>query len=99
MMGSDITAMSSWTPPDDIISLSVEEVGRSLRYIGLKPHLMNQFLEEQIDGTLLNDIDENLLMEGFPALNALDRKKVMDFKSGWRDACTQPHTPPGANQR
>ncbi len=74
----------SWTPPDDISSLSVTEVARSLRYIGMKHHVVLRFVEEQIDGKQLQELDDVLVREGFPYLNALERKKVIDFANGWR---------------
>ncbi len=75
----------SWMPPADVSEMSVEEVGMSLRYIGLKETLVQLFLDQQIDGKQLNDLDQQLLKEGFPDLNALERKKVLDFvHHSWR---------------
>lgn len=75
---------ASWRPPDVIDTLSVEEVTLSLLYIGLKRESAQLFAEQQIDGHQLQELDEQLLAAGFPQLNALERKKVLDFRSGWR---------------
>ena len=74
----------NWVPPNDISNLTVEEVMESLRFIGLKETVVKRFFEEQIDGLQLEDMDKDLLIEGFPELNALERKKVLDFVAGWR---------------
>ncbi|WAR23020.1 GARE1-like protein [Mya arenaria] len=73
-----------WIPPDDISTLSVLEVSKSLRYIGMKDRVVIRFSREQIDGNMLQTLDVKLLKEGFPELNALDVKKILDFVSGWR---------------
>ena len=80
--GSELSWM--WCPPEEIFSLSVEEVALSLRYIGMKESIIQRFREEQIDGKQMTDFDAELLGEGFPELNALDKKKVLDFVAGWR---------------
>lgn len=73
-----------WRPPIDLSNLSVQEVSRSLRYIGMKDRVVKRLANEQIDGQLLCSLDKNLLREGFPELNALDVKKIVDFIKGWR---------------
>jgi len=73
-----------WVPPDDISGLSVLEVSKSLRYIGMKDRVVIRFSREQIDGDMLQTLDVKLLKEGFPELNALDVKKILDFVGGWR---------------
>lgn len=52
------------------------------RSVALMSHKTTQF--KQIDGQLLCSLDKNLLREGFPELNALDVKKIVDFIDGWR---------------
>ncbi|XP_076440084.1 uncharacterized protein LOC143279795 [Babylonia areolata] len=74
----------NWSPPDDISGLSVHEVSRSLRYIGMKDRVVLRFANEQIDGSMLCSLDKRLLKEGFPELNALEIKKILDFVRGWR---------------
>ncbi|BFY99729.1 hypothetical protein BsWGS_02769 [Bradybaena similaris] len=73
-----------WLPPNKIEELSVHEVSKSLRYIGMKDRVVLRFSKEQIDGSMLCTLDENLLKEGFPELNALEVKKILDFIRGWR---------------
>ncbi|KAK3091118.1 hypothetical protein FSP39_017241 [Pinctada imbricata] len=73
-----------WRPPSDISNLSVQEVSKSLRYIGMKDRVVLRLANEQIDGQLLCSLDKQLLQEGFPELNALEIKKIMDFINGWR---------------
>lgn len=73
-----------WVPPDDISNLSVLEVSKSLRFIGMKDRVVIRFAHEQIDGSMLQTLDIKLLREGFPELNALDIKKILDFVNGWR---------------
>ena len=73
-----------WKPPDDIGYLSVLEVSKSLRYIGMKDRVVIRFAHEQIDGDMLCSLDKKLLQEGFPELNALEIKKILDFVRGWR---------------
>lgn len=74
----------NWTPPDDISGLSVQEISKSLRYIGMKDRVALRFANEQIDGNMLCSLDKRLLKEGFPELNALEIKKILDFVRGWR---------------
>ncbi|XP_013086046.2 uncharacterized protein LOC106070650 [Biomphalaria glabrata] len=73
-----------WTPPMEIEGMSVQEVSKSLRYIGMKDRVVLRFSNEQIDGSMLCTLDEKLLKEGFPELNALEVKKIVDFIRGWR---------------
>ena len=83
--GSTVTGREdNWFPPDDISGLSVHEVSRSLRYIGMKDRVVLRFSNEQIDGSMLCSLDKRLLKEGFPELNALEIKKILDFVRGWR---------------
>ncbi|XP_033739023.1 uncharacterized protein LOC117326385 isoform X2 [Pecten maximus] len=73
-----------WIPPDDLSTLTVLEVSKSLHYIGMKDRVVIRLANEQIDGSLLCSLDKQLLREGFPELNALDVKKIVDFIDGWR---------------
>jgi len=81
---ASISDDSSWTPPDDLSPLSVMEVAQCLRYIGIKHTAVLRFVEEQVDGKQLQELDNELLREGLPELNAFERKKVIDFSAGWR---------------
>ncbi|KAL8558041.1 hypothetical protein ACOMHN_022934 [Nucella lapillus] len=83
--GGTLTSVEEyWTPPEDISELSVLEVSCSLHYIGMKDRVVLRFANEQIDGKLLSSLDKRLLKEGFPELNALEIKKILDFVHGWR---------------
>ncbi|XP_013414382.1 uncharacterized protein LOC106176505 [Lingula anatina] len=73
-----------FVPPRNLAPLSVQDVCRSLRYIGMKPPVIQDFLDQSIDGKMLIDLDEDDLNEGFPHLNALERKKIVKFIRGWR---------------
>lgn len=73
-----------WLPPDAVEGMSVAEVSKSLRYIGMKDRVVLRFSNEQIDGDMLQTLDRQLLVEGFPELNALELKKIIDFVKGWR---------------
>lgn len=73
-----------WLPPDNIHCLSVQDVSRSLRYIGMKDRVVKRFANEQIDGQMLVSLDWKLLKDGFPELNTLEVKKIIDFINGWR---------------
>lgn len=73
-----------WIPPDDLHTLTVPEVSKSLRYIGMKDRVVIRFAQEQIDGNMLCSLDNRLLHEGFPELNMLEVKKIVDFLNGWR---------------
>ncbi|ESP01271.1 hypothetical protein LOTGIDRAFT_157447 [Lottia gigantea] len=68
-----------WSPPDEIEPLTVQEVSKSLRYIGMKDRVVLRFANEQIDGEMLSSLDKKLIKEGFPELNALEIKKILDF--------------------
>ncbi|GFO37167.1 grb2-associated and regulator of mapk protein [Plakobranchus ocellatus] len=68
-----------WTPPDAVDGMSVLEVSKSLRYIGMKDRVVLRFSNEQIDGSMLCTLDKKHLKEGFPELNALELKKILDF--------------------
>ena len=75
---------STWSPPSDVSNASVQEVAQCLQYIGMRDHIVKHFYDEQIDGKQLLELNDHLLSEGFPQLNALDRKKIVDFICGWR---------------
>ncbi|XP_014786267.1 uncharacterized protein LOC106880706 isoform X2 [Octopus bimaculoides] len=81
---TDVFNDDGWRPPDNISSLSVQDVSRSLRYIGMKDRVVKRFANEQIDGQMLASLDWKLLQDGFPELNTLEVKKIIDFVNGWR---------------
>lgn len=73
-----------WLPPNNLGGLSVAEVSKCMRYIGMKDRVVIRLANEQIDGELLCSLDKKLLKEGFPELNSLEIKKIVDFIHGWR---------------
>ncbi|XP_060029658.1 GRB2-associated and regulator of MAPK protein 1 isoform X1 [Erinaceus europaeus] len=74
---------SPWQPPADLSGLSVEEVSKSLRFIGLSEDVISFFVTEKIDGNLLVQLTEEILSEDFK-LSKLQVKKIMQFINGWR---------------
>ncbi|KAL0613443.1 GRB2-associated and regulator of MAPK protein 1, partial [Plecturocebus cupreus] len=56
---------SPWQPPADLSGLSIEEVSKSLRFIGLSEDVISFFVTEKIDGNLLVQLTEEILSEDF----------------------------------
>ncbi|CAH7095102.1 Garem1 [Phodopus roborovskii] len=74
---------SPWQPPADLSGLSIEEVSKSLRFIGLSEDVIAFFVTEKIDGNLLVQLTDEILSEDFK-LSKLQVKKIMQFINGWR---------------
>lgn len=74
---------SPWQPPTDLSGLSIEEVSKSLRFIGLSEDVVSFFVTEKIDGNLLVQLTEEILSEDFK-LSKLQVKKILQFINGWR---------------
>lgn len=74
---------AQWQPPSSLAGLSIEEVSRSLRFIGLPDDIVSLFVTEKIDGNLLLQLTEEILSEDFK-LSKLQVKKLMQFINGWR---------------
>ncbi|XP_029794424.1 GRB2-associated and regulator of MAPK protein 2 [Suricata suricatta] len=74
---------SPWQPPADLSALSLEEVSRSLRFIGLSEDVVSFFARERIDGSIFVQLSEDILAEDFH-LTKLQVKKIMQFIKGWR---------------
>lgn len=74
---------SHWQPPSSLAGLSIEEVSKSLRFIGLPDDIVSLFVSEKIDGNLLLQLTEEILSEDFK-LSKLQVKKLMQFINGWR---------------
>ncbi|KAM4688569.1 GRB2-associated and regulator of MAPK protein 1 [Discoglossus pictus] len=74
---------SPWQPPSDLSGLSIEEVSKSLRFIGLSEDIVSFFVSEKIDGNLLVQLSDEMLSEDFK-LSKLQVKKIMQFINGWR---------------
>ncbi|XP_067258220.1 GRB2-associated and regulator of MAPK protein 1 isoform X1 [Chanodichthys erythropterus] len=73
----------SWQPPSNLSGISIEEVSKSLRFIGLADDVVSLFVQEKIDGNLLLQLTEEILSEDFK-LSKLQVKKLMQFINGWR---------------
>ncbi|KAK2886234.1 GRB2-associated and regulator of MAPK protein 1 isoform X1 [Channa argus] len=74
---------AQWQPPPSLAGLSIEEVSKSLRFIGLSEDIVCLFVSEKIDGNLLLQLTEEILSEDFK-LSKLQVKKLMQFINGWR---------------
>ncbi|KAJ6661185.1 hypothetical protein lerEdw1_015322 [Lerista edwardsae] len=74
---------SPWQPPADLARLSLEEVSRCLRFIGLSEDVVSFFARERIDGSIFVQLTEEILSEDFH-LTKLQVKKIMQFIKGWR---------------
>lgn len=74
---------SPWQPPADLSALSLEEVSRCLRFIGLSEDVVTFFARERIDGSIFVQLTEEILLEDFH-LTKLQVKKIMQFIKGWR---------------
>ncbi|XP_060042672.1 GRB2-associated and regulator of MAPK protein 2 isoform X2 [Erinaceus europaeus] len=72
-----------WQPPADLSALSLEEVSRSLRFIGLSEDVVSFFARERIDGSIFVQLSEDILADDF-RLTKLQVKKIMQFIKGWR---------------
>ncbi|XP_075705054.1 GRB2-associated and regulator of MAPK protein 2 isoform X1 [Rhinoderma darwinii] len=73
----------TWHPPPDLSALSVEEVSRCLRFIGLSEDVVSFFVRERIDGSIFVQLTEEILSDDFK-LTKLQVKKIMQFIKGWR---------------
>lgn len=78
-----VSAAALWQPPSSLAGLSIEEVSKSLRFIGLPDDIGSLFVSEKIDGNLLVQLTEEILSEDFK-LSKLQVKKLMQFINGWR---------------
>ncbi|XP_066562857.1 GRB2-associated and regulator of MAPK protein 2 [Amia ocellicauda] len=74
---------SVWHPPSDLSTLSVEEVSKCLRFIGLSEDVVTFFVRERIDGSIFVQLTEEILSDDFK-LTKLQVKKIMQFIKGWR---------------
>ncbi|NWH55191.1 GARE2 protein, partial [Fregata magnificens] len=74
---------SPWLPPADLSALSLEEVSKCLRFIGLSEDVVSFFARERIDGSIFVQLSEEILADDF-RLTKLQVKKIMQFIKGWR---------------
>uniref|UniRef100_A0A8C4QP57 SAM domain-containing protein n=2 Tax=Eptatretus burgeri TaxID=7764 RepID=A0A8C4QP57_EPTBU len=73
----------AWQPPDELSGLSVEGVCQCLRFIGLSEEALGRFSHECVDGALLTQLTEEMLLLDFQ-LSKLQARKVLQFAGGWR---------------
>ncbi|XP_038160177.1 GRB2-associated and regulator of MAPK protein 1 [Cyprinodon tularosa] len=78
-----LSATTQWQPPPDLSGISIEEVSKCLKFIGLPDDIVSLFVSEKIDGNLLLQLTEEILSEDFQ-LSKLQVKKLMQFINGWR---------------
>ncbi|XP_058496279.1 GRB2-associated and regulator of MAPK protein 1 isoform X2 [Solea solea] len=78
-----LSPTTQWQPPSSLAGLSIEEVSKSLRFIGLTDDIVSLFVSEKIDGNLLLQLTDEILSEDFK-LSKLQVKKLMQFINGWR---------------
>ncbi|XP_013863293.1 GRB2-associated and regulator of MAPK protein 1 [Austrofundulus limnaeus] len=74
---------AEWQPPLNLAGVSIEEVSKSLKFIGLPEDIVGLFVSEKIDGNLLLQLTEEILSEDF-RLSKLQVKKLVQFINGWR---------------
>ncbi|CAN0117260.1 unnamed protein product [Lampetra planeri] len=72
-----------WRPPLDLAGLSVEGVCRCLRFLGLPEGPVAKFSSEKVDGSLLAQLSEEMLLNDF-GLGKLQARKLLQFVAGWR---------------
>lgn len=80
---TSVCPAAQWQPPSSLAGLSIEEVSKSMRFIGLPDEIVSLFVSEKIDGNLLLQLTEEILSEDFK-LSKLQVKKLMQFINGWR---------------
>ncbi|NXD59599.1 GARE1 protein, partial [Corvus moneduloides] len=73
----------AWLPPADLSALSLEEVSKCLRFIGLSEDVVSFFARERIDGSIFVQLSEEILADDL-RLTKLQVKKIMQFIKGWR---------------
>nr|CAB3248272.1 GRB2-associated and regulator of MAPK protein-like [Phallusia mammillata] len=85
-----VPSPKGWEPPEQVATMSVEDVVHSLRFIGLSEDVVQYFYNERIDGQMLTELSDAILEEDFE-LGKLYRLKIRRFADGWRpklDHCT-----------
>lgn len=72
------------TIPEDLKSLNVEEVANCLKLLHMDMYV-DKFVEEQIDGDMLVELNEEMLEESLGVSNKLHQKKLIKLiHEGWR---------------
>ena len=62
--------------------MSVSEVAECLKILKMSRHI-DRFKDEDVDGSLLNALSKEILMEDFD-FTEFEVTKLMKFKRGWR---------------
>ncbi|XP_068604185.1 GRB2-associated and regulator of MAPK protein 1 [Brachionichthys hirsutus] len=81
--GASASHAAPWRPPSSLAGLSIEDVSKSLRFIGLPDDVVSLFVSEKIDGNLILQLTEEILSEDFK-LSKLQVTKLLQFINGWR---------------
>ena len=68
--------------PTDISSLDCEGIGQCLALLRLSEH-RERFMEEQIDGGLLTELDADIMVAEF-GFTRFEATKLIQFSKGWR---------------
>lgn len=68
--------------PEEIDSLTVADVGKCLQLLNMDSHV-EYFRRQQVDGKLLTDLSETLLLGDF-RLTPFNASKLLRFVRGWR---------------
>ena len=68
--------------PQKVSDMSIEQVGSCLRLLMLNKYV-DRFAQECIDGSMLTDIDRNMLVDDFK-FSSFECQKLLKFISGWR---------------
>lgn len=69
--------------PKDVSNLSTNEVGDCLKLLKLEKHA-DAFIDNQIDGEMLQNLDEGILVTDLGLSTLSARKLIMFVKDGWR---------------
>ncbi|XP_031574528.1 uncharacterized protein LOC116308280 [Actinia tenebrosa] len=78
------TNNTDFTIPEDLKSLTVEEVANCLSLLHMDMYT-EKFKEEQIDGDMLVELNEEMLEQSLGVTNKLHQKKLMKvIREGWR---------------
>jgi hypothetical protein len=75
--------------PRDISSLDCEAIGQCLSLLKLSKH-RDRFVEEQINGSLLAELDVNMLVVDF-GFSKFEATKLIRFSNGWRPSIDDSH--------
>jgi hypothetical protein len=69
--------------PENLENLKVDEVANCLRFLHMDVYV-DQFIEEQIDGTMLVELNEEMMEQSLGITNKLHQRKLIKLIGGWR---------------